>query len=52
MRCLYDPFIQTSFINETVEKVSTRGCSKTVRCKALEILRSESYLCVRRNDKG
>ena len=28
------------------------GCSKMPRCKALEIMRSEAYLGVRRNDDG
>ena len=28
------------------------GCSKMSRCKALEIMRSEAYLGVRRNDDG
>ncbi len=28
------------------------GCSKMPRCKAPEILRSEAYLDVRRNDEG
>jgi hypothetical protein len=28
------------------------GCSKMSRYKALEILRSEAYLDVRRNDEG
>jgi hypothetical protein len=28
------------------------GCSKMPRCKAPEILRSETYLDVRRNDEG
>jgi len=28
------------------------GWSKTPRCKALEIMRSEAYLGVRRNDDG
>jgi hypothetical protein len=28
------------------------GCSKMSRCKAPEILRSEVYLDVRRNDEG
>ena len=27
-------------------------CSKMLRCKAPEILRSEAYLDVRRNDEG
>jgi len=28
------------------------GCSKMARCKAPEILKSEAYLGVRRNDEG
>jgi hypothetical protein len=28
------------------------GCSKMPRCKAPEILKSEAYLNVRRNDEG
>jgi hypothetical protein len=33
-------------------KASFSGCSKRARCKAPEILRSEAYLEVRRNDEG
>jgi hypothetical protein len=33
-----------------LEKSMGPGCSKMARCKALEILRSEAYLDVRRND--
>jgi len=34
-----------------LKKRFSSGCSKRSRCKALEILRSEAYLDVRRNDK-
>ena len=37
---------------EVINKVVFSGCSKMSRCKALEILRSEAYLVVRRNDEG
>ena len=35
-----------------VQKRLFSGCSKMSRCKASEILRSETYLMVRRNDDG
>ena len=35
-----------------VEKSFGAGCSKMPGCKAPEILRSEAYLNVRRNDEG
>ena len=34
------------------EKSFSAGCSKMPRCKAPEILRSEAYLAVRRNNEG
>ena len=34
------------------KRLLKKGCSKTPRCKASEILRSETYLCVRRSDEG
>jgi hypothetical protein len=34
------------------KQTSFAGCSKTYRCKATEIPRSEAYMKVRRNDKG
>jgi hypothetical protein len=41
-----------SEINRLLKKSSFPGCSKRARCKAPEILRSEAYLAVRRNDEG
>jgi hypothetical protein len=38
--------------NRLLEKSSFSGCSKRARCKAPEILKSEAYLAVRRNDEG
>jgi hypothetical protein len=35
-----------------LKRSSFAGCSKRARCKAPEILRSEVYLAVRRNDEG
>jgi len=35
-----------------LKKSRVAGCSKTSRCKAPEILRSEAYMEVRRNDEG
>jgi len=35
-----------------LKKSCFAGCSKRTRCKAPEILRSEAYLPVRRNDEG
>ena len=35
-----------------LEKSSSSGYSKMVRCKAPEILRDAAYLTVRRNDEG
>jgi hypothetical protein len=35
-----------------LKKLFLSGCSKMLRCKAPEILRSEAYLVVRRNDEG
>jgi hypothetical protein len=35
-----------------LKKSMFAGCSKTSRCKAPEILRSEAYLQVRRSDEG
>ena len=35
-----------------LKKSFSAGCSKMPRCKAPEILRSEAYLDVRRNDEG
>jgi hypothetical protein len=34
------------------EKALFAGCSKTLRCKAPETLRRETYRAVRRNDEG
>jgi len=34
------------------KEVLLAGCSKTPRYKAPEILRSEAYMKVRRNDEG
>ena len=39
-------------ISSLLKKAFSSGCSKMPRCKALEILRSEAYLGVRRNDEG
>ncbi len=39
-------------INSLLKKSIFIGCSKMPRCKASEILRSEAYLDVRRNDEG
>ena len=38
--------------NSLLKRSFSSGWSKTSRCKALEILRSEAYLVVRRNDEG
>jgi len=38
--------------NRLLKKSFSSGCSKMPRCKAFEILRSESYMAVRRNDEG
>jgi hypothetical protein len=38
--------------NGLLKKSSLTACSKRTRCKALEILRSEEYLALRRNDEG
>jgi len=38
--------------NRLLKKSIFPGCSKMPRCKAPEILRSEAYLSVRRNDEG
>jgi hypothetical protein len=35
-----------------VKKILFAGCSKTLRYKAPEIPRSETYIVVRRNDEG
>ena len=40
------------FHTSLLNKPSFAGCSKTLRCKAPEILRSEAYFDVRRNDEG
>ena len=45
-------FKRMATINGTLKKLSFAGCSKRARCKAPEILRSEAYLSVRRNDEG
>ena len=37
---------------EMLKKAQDTGCSKTLRYKAPEIPRSESYSPVRRNDEG
>jgi len=39
-------------ISRLLKKSSSAGCSKMPRCKAPEILRSEAYLDVRRNDEA
>jgi hypothetical protein len=41
---------ESLFINRLLKKSSFPGCSKRARCKAPEILRSEAYFAVRRND--
>ena len=38
--------------NGLLKKSFFAGCSKMPRCKAIEILRNEAYLDVRRNDEG
>ncbi len=38
------------YTNSLLKKSFSPGRSKRVRCKAFEILRSEAYLAVRRND--
>jgi len=38
--------------NSMVKKIVLGGCSKTLRYKAPEIPRSETYIIVRRNDEG
>jgi hypothetical protein len=53
-RVFYDKktSISKRISNRLPKKSSFPGCSKRARCKALEILRSEAYLAVRRNDEG
>jgi len=46
------PHCVSSFINMLSKKTFLTGCSKMPRCKAPEILRSETYFEVRRNDEG
>ena len=38
--------------SRVLKKTLFAGCSKMPRCKAPEILRSEAYMRVRRNDEG
>ncbi len=38
--------------NRALKKPFLAGCSKMPRCKAPEIMRSEAYFDVRRNDEG
>ena len=40
------------FTTRLLKKLIFMGCSKMPRCKAPEILRSEAYLEVRRNEEG
>jgi hypothetical protein len=39
-------------LTRTLKKTLLPGCSKTLRYKAPEIPRSETYILVRRNDEG
>jgi hypothetical protein len=48
---LHIQIISQSVYDQWIKKALTAGCSKTSRCKAPEILRSESYMKVRRNDE-
>jgi hypothetical protein len=36
----------------TSKRLLKKGCSKTSGCKASEILRRETYWCVRHSDEG
>jgi hypothetical protein len=38
--------------NGVLKKTLLAGCSKTLRYKALEILRNETYIPLRRSDEG
>jgi hypothetical protein len=40
------------FFSRMLKKTLLAGCSKTLRYKAPEIPRSETYMKVRRNDEG
>ena len=44
--------ISVSHCSRMIAKTLLAGCSKTLRYKAPEIPRSETYIAVRRNDEG
>jgi hypothetical protein len=49
---IYAMLYALCFILSACEKTLFPDCSKMPRCKAPEILRSEAYLDVRRNNEG
>ena len=49
--CL-SPSLSWIYFHRFMKKSFLSGCSKMLRCKAPEILRSEAYLLVRRSDEG
>jgi hypothetical protein len=44
--------VESREFSRLLKKPLLAGCSKMPRCKAPEILRSEAYIIVRRNDEG
>ena len=51
-RAVRNSHLCIELFNCLLKKSSFAGCSKMPRCKAPEILRSEAYFDVRRNDEG
>ena len=50
--CLSSYLIITHSTVQALEKILIAGCSITARYKAPEVLRSEVYILVHRNDEG